>query len=153
MVALLQPTTDPLRLRPPAATGRSARHLRVVPDSSAVRVSSLTPGAIALAAVAAVLMVLVLGVRLAQGTPPTASLEPVTLTPSVATSNETIVVVAPGQTLWSIASELSGSDDPRPIVAALAERNGGSSLQAGQRLIIPADVGVHSEPLLLAVGE
>ncbi len=98
-------------------------------------------------------MVLVLGVRLAQGTPPTASLEPVTLTPSVATSNETIVVVAPGQTLWSIASELSGSDDPRPIVAALAERNGGSSLQAGQRLIIPADVGVGSEPLLLAVGE
>lgn len=44
------------------------------------------------------------------------------------------VVVGPGDTVWSIAARLADGDDPRPVVDAIAEANGGSSLVAGQRL-------------------
>lgn len=46
-------------------------------------------------------------------------------------------VVEPGDTLWSIASELRPAGDVRPVVDELARRNGGPVLEAGQRL----DVG------------
>ncbi len=44
------------------------------------------------------------------------------------------VVVAPGDTVWSIASSLDPEADPRPIVDAIVAANGGPSLVAGQRL-------------------
>ena len=47
------------------------------------------------------------------------------------------VVVAPGDTLWSIATDLAEGADPRPIVDDLAARNGGAVLVVGQRLEIP----------------
>ena len=43
-------------------------------------------------------------------------------------------VVGPGDTVWSIAARLADGDDPRPVVDAIVEANGGSSLVAGQRL-------------------
>jgi nucleoid-associated protein YgaU len=43
-------------------------------------------------------------------------------------------VVAPGDTLWSIAVSLGGDGDIRATVDELAARNGGSVLQVGQRL-------------------
>ena len=46
-------------------------------------------------------------------------------------------VVQPGDTLWSIAAELRPEGDVRELVDALADRAGGASLQAGQR--IPLD--------------
>jgi hypothetical protein len=46
-----------------------------------------------------------------------------------------LLVVQPGDTLWSIAQSLQPGADVRPVVDALVARNGGSaSLQAGQRL-------------------
>ena len=57
---------------------------------------------------------------------------------AVSTSAADVVTVAPGDTLWSLATELRPGADPRPLVDELARRNGGSAvLQAGQRL----DVG------------
>lgn len=56
------------------------------------------------------------------------------------TADERIIVVASGDTLWSIASELRGEgDDVRRIVYNLKERNDlrSSVLQSGQTLIIP----------------
>ncbi len=46
-------------------------------------------------------------------------------------------VVEPGDTLWSIASELRPEGDVRPVVDELARRNGGAVIEAGERL----DVG------------
>ena len=46
-------------------------------------------------------------------------------------------VVAPGDTLWSIAATLDPNGDPRPLVDALVERTGGAMLEVGQR--IPLD--------------
>ena len=50
-----------------------------------------------------------------------------------------IHVVQPGETLWSIAGALRPSGDVRGLVRTLARLNGGSSLQVGQRLVLPDD--------------
>ena len=49
-------------------------------------------------------------------------------------------VVRPGDTLWAIASRLSGPEaDPRPLVDALAGTNHvEGALAVGTRLVIPA---------------
>jgi len=47
------------------------------------------------------------------------------------------VTVQPGDTLWSLVADLVPGQDPRPVVAAVAEELGSTSLQAGQRLVIP----------------
>jgi hypothetical protein len=49
---------------------------------------------------------------------------------------EVAVVVEPGDTVWSIAAEVAPGADPRPVVDAIVEANGGSSLVAGQRLVL-----------------
>lgn len=48
-----------------------------------------------------------------------------------------VVVVQPGDTLWSIAGELAPGEDPRHLVSVLGEANGGDQLQVGQRLVVP----------------
>jgi hypothetical protein len=50
------------------------------------------------------------------------------------------VTVAPGETLWSLATELAPHRDPREVVAEIVELNGLSSslLTAGQPLAVPA---------------
>jgi Tfp pilus assembly protein FimV len=45
-------------------------------------------------------------------------------------------VVQPGDSLWSIAGELAPGEDLRPIVDALEAANGGTTLVAGQRLLV-----------------
>ena len=51
-----------------------------------------------------------------------------------------VYVVQPGDTLWSIAERVAPGEDPRPIVAELRERNGGSELRAGEELDV-TDLG------------
>ena len=47
-------------------------------------------------------------------------------------------VVAPGDTLWSIARRVAPGRDPRPVVDAMVQANDlHGSLQAGQELSIP----------------
>lgn len=50
------------------------------------------------------------------------------------------VVVAPGQTLWEVAEEVAPDEDPRDVIAAIAELNDlpGSIVAPGQSLIVPA---------------
>ncbi len=62
---------------------------------------------------------------------------------SVATSEAEVtetVVVAPGETLWSIASETAGDGDVREMMQHLVDLNGldDVALAAGQRLEVPA---------------
>lgn len=49
------------------------------------------------------------------------------------------VVVEPGDTVWSLAAEVAPGADPRPVVDAIVEANGGSVLVAGQslELVVP----------------
>jgi LysM repeat protein len=51
-----------------------------------------------------------------------------------------VVVVQPGDTLWSVARALQPSGDVRPLVARLARVHGHSSVQAGDRLRVPAEL-------------
>lgn len=46
-------------------------------------------------------------------------------------------VVRPGDTLWSIASRVDPSGDPRPLVADMAREVGGDTIFPGQRLVLP----------------
>lgn len=51
------------------------------------------------------------------------------------------VVVAPGDSLWSIAERVAPGADPRDVVDAIVRLNAldGAGLQAGQSLAIPTD--------------
>jgi hypothetical protein len=51
-----------------------------------------------------------------------------------------LVVVGPGDSLWSIARDAAPGRDPRPLVAALIEVNDGASLQIGQQIVIPGQL-------------
>jgi hypothetical protein len=46
--------------------------------------------------------------------------------------------VQPGETLWSIAHQLQPQGDVRGLVHRLASLNGGTDLQIGQHLVLPA---------------
>ncbi|HWC11485.1 MAG TPA: LysM domain-containing protein, partial [Acidimicrobiales bacterium] len=48
----------------------------------------------------------------------------------------TVVEVAPGDTLWTIARRLQPDGDPRPLVDRLAAANGGAVIRAGDRLVV-----------------
>tara|TARA_B100001245_G_scaffold64586_1_gene44763 strand:+ start:3615 stop:3803 length:189 start_codon:yes stop_codon:yes gene_type:complete len=48
-----------------------------------------------------------------------------------------VVLVHPGDTLWSIARGLQPTGDVRPLIDRIAELNGGHSLTAGQTLMLP----------------
>ena len=51
-----------------------------------------------------------------------------------------VYLVRPGDTLWRIAGSFGLDADTRDVVAALARANGGSSIVAGQRLVVPAEL-------------
>jgi hypothetical protein len=117
--------------------------LRLVPPVAAVRPAApvplrLTRRGRALARLAALLTVVALGIGLmlvatgafgsaAAGTRPTA---PATR----------VVVVQPGQTLWSIAAQVAPNADRRDTIARIVELNAlaNSSVSAGARIAVPA---------------
>ncbi|MBK0419310.1 LysM peptidoglycan-binding domain-containing protein [Leucobacter sp. CSA1] len=49
------------------------------------------------------------------------------------------VVVAPGESLWSVASELDSTTDPRDLISEIVRLNQleGSAVQAGQPIAVP----------------
>ena len=163
MVALVNPTA----LRGPAVvadrfdtsgTGAlvgggataTARHhasrtpLRLV--DSPPRESNLRGVPVAGIAVAvAVVFGLLLAVRISQGGPPTTSWAELTADSRVsaqalADPGDHLYVAQPGDTFWALAMELAPDADPRPIVDLLVSANGGASIEAGQTLIIPAEL-------------
>ena len=48
-----------------------------------------------------------------------------------------VVVVKPGETLWSIAEAVDPHGDVRPLVARLFAEVGGRPLQVGERVAVP----------------
>jgi LysM repeat protein len=59
--------------------------------------------------------------------------------PGAVYQNLTSVVVHPGQTLWSIASQAEPSADPRVVMQQIIDLNAlrGTSVEPGQRLWVP----------------
>jgi nucleoid-associated protein YgaU len=95
----------------------------------------------ALLAAIAMVAALVVGTQVAlaatRSVPPS-SPRPVGPPPGAPVVGETYVV-RPGDTLWSIAAAVAPESDPRPIVDALRDANGGPHLEVGQRLSVPID--------------
>jgi hypothetical protein len=59
--------------------------------------------------------------------------------PGAVYQNLTSVVVHPGQTLWSIASQAEPNADPRVVIQQIIDINAlrGTSVEPGQRLWVP----------------
>ncbi len=126
-VVSLRPAPTPvLRLVPPSLPDRATR----------IRRRRLAVLVVAVALVAAT----VIGVRAIGGSAQvdgTARPEVVELQPVPVADQR--YIVQPGDTLWSIATEVAPDDDPRAVVDALREANGGPALQVGDELILALD--------------
>ena len=109
------------RLAPPRSTIRLTRRGRVV-VAMLLAAFSLLLAALAWMAIAA-------RAQAADSGPP----------PGAVYQNLTSVVVHPGQTLWSIASQAEPSADPRVVMQEIIDLNAlqGSSVEPGQRLWVP----------------
>ena len=59
--------------------------------------------------------------------------------PSAVYRNLTRVIVQPGESLWTIATQAEPAADPRSVVQQIIDLNalGGTSIQPGQRLWVP----------------
>ena len=56
---------------------------------------------------------------------------------AAAAPGETVYVVRPGDTLWSIATRFDHGGDPRPLAEALAEETGSAVVVPGEHIAIP----------------
>ena len=61
-------------------------------------------------------------------------------TTAARSADAVVVVVQPGDTLWSIATWLDPGADTRRLVDQLSGLAGSTVLRPGQRLVIPADL-------------
>jgi LysM repeat protein len=86
-------------------------------------------------AVLAAVVVSVIGLAVASGTPAAGSIAPA----GAAGHSMTRIVVQPGQTLWTIAMRADPRADPRQVVQQIIVANAlrDGSIQAGQRLLVP----------------
>lgn len=110
MVAIAHPALAPLAMRLPADVYRRRR----------------------LAVAGLVLVMLALAVAVASSLLGAASADRLATEPVAAVS----VVVEPGDTVWSLAESVAPGADPRPVVDAIVDANGGAGLTAGQRLTL-----------------
>ncbi len=155
MVALVHPAPRHPAPRHPAPEHAALRTPAGRPELRLLRGGLDAPvvdrsGLIAGLAVVAVLFALA-GLRISQGNPPS-SASPAVASGSVAAADpvlgETTRVVQAGDTLWAIAETLAPGQDPRPIVDALADRNGGSALRVGEVVVVPAGLAAGSSASL-----
>jgi nucleoid-associated protein YgaU len=94
----------------------------------------------ALVAAVIVVVAIVGAVRVAvalSGVPQSTGPEPIDVGPVSEAS--TVYIVQPGDTLWSIAEAIAPDSDPRPVVDALRDANGGPTLHPGDRLRIDVE--------------
>lgn len=146
MVALLHDhsvRTSPSRPVRSARRRRAPRrHLAVV--AAPAPAGAAVPTWVVLAVAAVVLGITMSGLRLAQGAPPSSWAE--LRSGSVAAGSgsvqpgDAVITVQAGDTLWAIAQRLAPGRDPRPVLDVLTRANGGSQVQAGQQVVIPASL-------------
>ena len=126
----LAPERRPV-LRPVAPEVRRPRALPDRPTRVRRRRLALLVALVTLALVAAVTLQAVAGLARVDGS---SRPEPVDVGPAPVAGQQ--YVVQPGDTLWSIAAEIAPDDDPRAVVDALRDANGGPDLQVGSRLVL-----------------
>ncbi len=129
-----------LQMTPPTPQGFN------VPTAQAVdaEVRQSAPGAtlginagVAIALATAILMVFIAFAGDAAATIPADPADSAELPVDVGTDTIEIYVVKPGDTLWSIATELAApGEDVRPLVDALNDIAGGANLDIGDQLVI-----------------
>jgi hypothetical protein len=61
----------------------------------------------------------------------------VVLPGSVHTAQGYLYTVRPGDSIWSIATRLDPTGDPRPIVDKIAAQLGGAAIEPGERVLLP----------------
>ena len=123
--------TQPIEVTRPAVKvdrGGSTRTRQIAPRSRGLR--RLLPGAATLAVLVSVWF----------GAGALSALHRPALTvpaAAVRTSGGYLYVARPGDTLWSIASQIQPGGDPRPLVAELEQQLHGAELAVGDRLTLP----------------
>lgn len=139
MAAIVQPH----RLPHPSERRAPARpDLRLVVGGHRARPGS-SPVALVAFVVVALLVAAVGAVAVGRGALAGFAPEPVGATAAPApggvapVADAEVVVVQPGDTLWSIARRLDPGGDVRPLVDRLVAANGGTALQPGQQLVVP----------------
>lgn len=94
-------------------------------------------------------LALLVGFRAMQGQPPSGSWSDIQqaarFEPPIAHQNDALWIVQPGETLWGIAQIVAPAADRREAVQILTEANGGSSIWAGQQIVIPADLAERGD--------
>jgi LysM repeat protein len=134
MAAIIEPHRLPLTVpvRPELRLLPGGR--RPAPAGGGTRIA---PAAVVLALLA-VVVVMALAVAVGRGAlaglapqAPTAAAAP------AASATGTEVVVRPGDTLWSIARRLQPTGDVRALVDRLAASAGTTTIQPGQRILVP----------------
>ncbi len=132
----------------PAPSGPFVVFDRMVERLSASPVLGSVIGSGPAVALAAALIVgALLAVRVAQGQPPAqdwSAMVSAASSPAAAVAtagaDDLVVVAAPGDSLWSIAERYAPGHDRRDAVAALADLNGGSTVQVGQQIVVPREL-------------
>jgi LysM repeat protein len=106
----------------------------VLPARPATRLRLTARGRRVLLAVASVPLAAAIGFGILSGGSAIASND------SVATATFETVTVVPGDSLWSIASKVAPSEDPREVIDEIVALNAleGATIQVGDELAIPA---------------
>jgi len=130
-----QPADEPAATSWPLDDGRP--HGRRLPD----RATRVRRRRLAVLVVAVLVVLAVVGaVRLATAVSSVGgSSDPEPISTGRAPVAGQTYVVRQGDTLWSIAEEIAPDSDPRPVVDALRDANGGATLEVGTRLMLDID--------------
>lgn len=127
-------------------------------SATSMKIRLTRRGRIVLAALAALTLTAAIAIAALLASPNAAADESSSDGLSAAKSQFGYVVVQPGETLWSVATALDASSDPRDVIAEIVRLNqlSGSDVQAGQPIAVPmryADVPgvVAAEDLGVAI--
>ena len=118
----------------PVAAG-PAGHGRAVPFVVERPVEPLLAPATVAAMIATVVVAALLALGIGGGA--FSALVPAPGDAAATASGGRVVVVEPGDSVWSIARSVQPEGDVRPLVHRIIQANGGSPLQPGQQLVVP----------------
>jgi len=110
----------------PVPTGRDVTERRRTRSSVRIRRRRVVTGLV----VAGALTLLALPVTGLGGRPAAAH-------PTIAQAGGVTYVVQPGDTLWSIATQVDRSGSPRALVQELASETGSENVYPGERIVLP----------------
>ncbi len=148
MAAIIEPRTHSYRSSGPIPSS-AHRHLSALPlpvaggdgdrrfaRAQAIDVAEpiLSTGTI-VAMASAILMAAILSLAIGAGA--FSSLVPAPGSDPISAADGRVVVVEPGDSVWSIARSIQPRGDVRPLVHRIVQANGAGPIQPGQQLVVP----------------